>query len=114
VAVCQRGKERGGDGRETGNQSLSEWSKPGKAERMAASRRTSERGRFPLFAEQIPAPDPDAIVAAYSRKAEDCDRMEQRFIQRAHPFWRIVARRVSIEKLAELERLRRKLAEDPA
>src|SRR5215471_12632668 len=73
-----------------------------------------ERTRFPLFADQIPAPDPDGIVAEYSRKAEDWDRMERRFIQRAHRFWRIVARRVSTEKLAEPERLRRKLPGDPA
>ena len=42
-----------------------------KAERMAASRWTRERTRIPLFAEQIPAPDPDAIIVEYSCKAED-------------------------------------------
>src|SRR5207245_10599264 len=42
-----------------------------KAEGMAASRWTSERARSPLFADQIPAPDPGWIVAEYRRKAED-------------------------------------------
>jgi hypothetical protein len=37
-----------------------------KAERMAASKWAWERARFPLFADQIPAPDPDTIVAEYS------------------------------------------------
>ncbi len=85
-----------------------------KVEGMAASRWASARARFPLFAEQILAPDPDAIVAVYSRKAEDWERMERRFIRRAHRFRRIVARRVSTEKLAELDKRRRKLPGDPA
>jgi hypothetical protein len=42
-----------------------------KAERMAASRWAWGRGGSPLFADQISAPDPDGIVAEYSRKAED-------------------------------------------
>ena len=65
-----------------------------KAARMAASRWNWERTRIPLFAEQIPAPDPDVIVAAYSLKADDWERMEQRFIRRAHRFRRMVSRRV--------------------
>ena len=85
-----------------------------KAERMAASRWAWGRARFPLFADQIPAPDPDGIVAEHSRKAEDWDRMEQRFIQRAHRFRRMVARRVSPKRLAELDTQRRKLPGDPA
>ncbi len=81
---------------------------------MAASRWAWERARFPLFAEQIPALDPDGIVAEYSRRAEEWDRMERRFIRRAHRFRRIVARRVSTKKLAELARRRRQLPADPA
>jgi hypothetical protein len=57
----------------------------------------------PLFAEQIPAPDPDAIVAGSSRKAEDWERMEWRFIRRANRIGKIVAHRVSTEKLADLD-----------
>jgi hypothetical protein len=68
----------------------------------------------PLFAEQIPAPDPDAIVAGSSRKAEDWERMEWRFIRRANRIRKIVAHRVSTEKLAELDKQRRKLPGDPA
>jgi hypothetical protein len=85
-----------------------------KAARMAASRWNWERTRIPLFAEQIPAPDPDVIVAAYSRKADDWERMEQRFIRRAHRFRRMVSRRVSTEKLAKLDAQRLKLPGDPA
>ena len=85
-----------------------------KAERMAASRWTSERARSPLFAEQIPAPDPGGIVAEYRRKAEDWERMERRFIWRAHRFRTLVARRLSAEKLAELDTRRRRLPGDPA
>ena len=85
-----------------------------KAEHMAASRWTSERVRSPLFAEEIPAPDPDAMIAEYRRKAEGWERMERRFIWRAHRFRRLVARRVSAEKLAELDTRRSKLPGDPA
>jgi len=62
-----------------------------KAARMAASRLASERARSPLFAEQIPAPDPGRIVAEYRRKAQDWERMERRFIRRAHRFRTLVA-----------------------
>jgi hypothetical protein len=58
--------------------------------------------------------EPDAIVAEYSRKAGDWERMGWRFIRRAHRFRKIVAHRVSTEKLAELDRRRRKLPADPA
>jgi hypothetical protein len=85
-----------------------------KAERMAVSRWTSENARIPLFAEQIPAPDPGGIVAEYRRKAEDWERMERRFIRRAHRFRRLVARRVSAEKVAQLDTQRTKLPSDPA
>ena len=85
-----------------------------KAERIAASRWTSERARSPLFAEQIPAPDPGGIVAEYRRKAEDWERMERRFIRRAHRFRGLLARRVSAEKLAELDTRRSRLPGDPA
>src|SRR5438093_2706995 len=85
-----------------------------KAERMAASRWTSERARSPLFAEQILALDPGRIVAEYRRKAQDWERMERRFIRRAHRFRTLVARRVSAERLAELARQRSKLPRDPA
>ena len=85
-----------------------------KAERMAASRWTSERARSPLFADQIPAPDPRRIVAEYRRKAEEWERMERRFIWRAYRFWGLVARRVSVEKLAELDTRRSRLPGDPA
>jgi hypothetical protein len=85
-----------------------------KAERMAASRWTRERTRITLFAEQIPAPDPDAIIVEYSCKAEDWERMERRFIRRAHGFRKIVAHRVSTEKLADLDAQRRELPGDPA
>ena len=85
-----------------------------RAERIAASRWTSERARSPLFAEQIPAPDPGGIVAEYRRKAEDWERMELRLIRRADHFRRLVARRVSPERLAELDTRRSKLPGDPA
>ena len=74
-----------------------------KAQRMAASRWTSEWARSPLFAEQIPAPDPGRIVAEYRRKAEGWERMERRFIWRAHHFRGLVAHRVSAKELAELD-----------
>src|SRR5438093_7559161 len=48
------------------------------------------------------------------RKAEDWDRMERRFIWRAHRFRTLVARRLSAEKLAELDTRRRRLPGDPA
>src|SRR5207244_912575 len=80
----------------------------------AASRWTWERARSPLFAEEIPAPDPDAMIAEYRRKAEGWERMERRFIWRAHRFRRLVARRVSAEKLAELDTRRSRLPGDPA
>ena len=35
---------------------------------------------------EIPAPDADAMIAEYSRKAEDWERMEQSFIQASAPF----------------------------
>ena len=41
-----------------------------RAERIAASRWTSERARSPLFADQIPAPDPRRIVAEYRALVE--------------------------------------------
>ncbi len=85
-----------------------------KAQRMAASRWTSEWARSPLFAEQIPAPDPGRIVAEYRRKAEGWERMERRFIRRAHRFRTLVARRVSAEGLAELDAWRSMLPGDPA
>jgi hypothetical protein len=85
-----------------------------KAERMAASSWAWERARAPLFAGQVPAPDSGGIVAEYSRKAEEWDRMERRLIRRAHRLRTVVARRVSTVKLAELDRLRRKLTADPA
>jgi hypothetical protein len=71
-------------------------------------------GSAPLFAGQVPAPDSGGIVAEYSRKAEEWDRMERRLIRRAHRLRTVVARRVSTVKLAELDRLRRKLTADPA
>jgi hypothetical protein len=46
--------------------------------------------------------------------AEDWERMERRFIRRAHRFRKIVSHRVSTEKLAELDAQRRKLQGDPA
>jgi len=58
--------------------------------------------------------EPDAIVAEYSRKAGDWERRERRFIRRAHRFRKIVAHRVSTEKLAKLDAQRRKLRGDPA
>src|SRR5215472_15344914 len=85
-----------------------------KAARMAVSRWNWERTRIPLFAEQIAAPDPDVIAAAYSRKADDWERMEQRFIRRAHRFRRMVSRHVSTESLADLDAQRDKLPGDPA
>ena len=92
------------------------WNDPSreKAEHMAASRWAWERARFPLFADKIPAPDPDGIVAEYSRKGEEWDRMEWCFIQRAHLFRGIAARRASTKRLAELDKQRRKLPGDPA
>jgi hypothetical protein len=115
LAVCQTRKERGRAMKEApGINPFRNDPNREKAELMAASKWAWERARFPLFADQIPAPNPDGIVAEYSRKAEDWDRVEWHFIRRAHRFRRIVARRVSTEKLTELDRLRRKLPGDPA
>jgi hypothetical protein len=48
------------------------------------------------------------MVVVYGRRAEHWDEMERRFIQRAHLFRGIAARRASTKRLAELDR-RRKL-----
>ena len=53
------------------------------------------------------------MVVAYGRKAEHWDEMEQRFIQRAHLFRGIAARRASTKRLAELDKQRRKLPGKP-
>jgi len=53
-------------------------------------------------------------MAEYHRKAQDWERMERRFIRRAHRFRGLLARRVSAEKLAELDTRRSRLPGDPA
>jgi len=54
------------------------------------------------------------MVVAYGREAEHWDEMERPFIQQAHLFRGIAARRASTKRLAELDKQRCKLPGDPA
>ena len=49
------------------------------------------------------------MVVAYGREAEHWDEMERPFIQQAHLFRGIAARRASTKRLAELDKQRCKL-----
>ena len=73
------------------------------AAKMAARRQEFERGKLPLFAEQIPLTPAETILDGYQHDKEAWDRHERTMIAKAHAFRRAVLKIEGIEKTEALD-----------